>query len=229
MRKFGSSLLVLVYGFFLSGAAHAASVCGAVSGNLVQNCGFETGDFSNWSVAGNLQGGVNGNYIGVDTEQPNSGTYEAYFGAQSANQQNGEGSLYGPPTTLSQAITTTQYHLYQITFYLDTNGCSVSDAGCPGYHNYFEVDLNGHQVMADEDIKNSGGLYDKFTLTGSSSNYSPGSIQFDFANDSDVFFFDDVSVRDLGPGGQTPEPATFFFVAPALAGLALVRRRRKAA
>ena len=228
MQKFCSYVTLLFCGMLTAGQAQAASsICDSVAGNLVENCGFETGDFSMWSVTGNLQGGINGNYIGVDTENPNSGSYQAYLGAQSANQQTGSGDLYGPVTALSQAIATANDHLYKIGFSLDTNGCSVSDGDCPGYHNYFDVYLNGHQVFASRDIPNSGGLYTSYNFVAASIEGTSHDIQFDFANDSDVFFFDDVSVVDLGPGAQTPEPASVWLMASATALCAFTWRPRK--
>ncbi len=228
MKKLCSYSAVVFCALLAFGQARASSsVCDSTSGNMVMNCGFETGSFSSWNVSGNLQGGIGGNYIGVDKAKPNSGVYQAYFGAQSANQQTRAGDIYGPPTTLSQTLALSSYHSYEVLFSLDTNGCSVSDPGCPGYHNYFDVYLNGFKVFAQNDLPNSGGLYHQYSFLASSINGSSNTIQFDFTNDSDVFYFDDVVVKDLGPGGQTPEPATLLLIGPALAGLALAYRRRK--
>ena len=230
MQKVCSAFILIFCGILTTGRVQAASsICDSIAGNLVGNCGFESADFSMWTVTGNLQGGINGNYIGVDTEDPHSGNYQAYLGAQSANQQTGSGNLYGPATTLSQAIATTNYHLYSVDFSLDTNGCSAFDGDCPGYHNYFDVYLNGHQVFATKDIPNSGGLYNSFHFVASSINGTPHNIQFDFTNDSDVFLFDDVSVVDLGPGSQTPEPASFWLMVSGGCLFAVTLRRRRAA
>src|SRR5690242_19872650 len=56
----GAAMLSLA---FSSGAAMAApSACDAVAGNLIVNCGFESGNFSGWTVTGNNQAtGVAGN------------------------------------------------------------------------------------------------------------------------------------------------------------------------
>jgi hypothetical protein len=60
-----------------------ASICSMVTGNLVGNCGFETGDFTDWTLAGGL-GGVNPN-AGVEGQDPvdnlfpNSGDDQAWF------------------------------------------------------------------------------------------------------------------------------------------------------
>ncbi len=36
-------------------AGGSASVCDGVDGNLVQNCGFETGDFTSWTQTGDTK------------------------------------------------------------------------------------------------------------------------------------------------------------------------------
>lgn len=123
MRKFCVLSLALtgLFGILTSGAS-AASACDSTRGNIVANCGFESGSFSGWSVTGNLQGGINGFYIGADTSNPNSGNDEAYFGAQSQYSRTGSGNMYGPPTTLSQTVPALPYHLYAISFQID-NKC----------------------------------------------------------------------------------------------------------
>lgn len=231
MKKISVLSLALtgVLAILTSSASASPSVCGSTPGNLVNNCGFESGSFSGWSVTGNLQGGIGGFYVGVDGVNPNSGNYEGYFGAQSQFGQTGSGNKSGPVTTLSQDLTSTlNYHLYQISFYLDNNGCSVSDPGCPGYYNHFDVSFAGDTGLNQNNVANSGGVYDHYVFVAPSVNYTP-LLQFDFTNDSDVFYLDDVTVTDLGPGGPTPEPASLLLVAPALAGLLFVLRRRRAA
>ena len=75
------------------GATQAmAGACTAVAGNLVTNCGFETGNFSGWSVQ------ADGTYVvtpGFDGFPANSGNYFAALGSDSNT---------APFGTLSQAI-----------------------------------------------------------------------------------------------------------------------------
>ncbi len=52
----------------------AQDVCQSVAGNLVANCGFETGDFTGWTQSGNL------GFTGVASGVAFSGTYGAYLG-----------------------------------------------------------------------------------------------------------------------------------------------------
>ena len=51
-----SSVLTIGIGLLLAavpGRADMASICNAASGNLVANCGFETGDFTGWKLRNN--------------------------------------------------------------------------------------------------------------------------------------------------------------------------------
>ena len=54
----------------------AASICDSIAGNVIVNCGFETGDFTGWTLTGNT------GFTGVTSGSPyvNSGTYGAYLG-----------------------------------------------------------------------------------------------------------------------------------------------------
>ena len=217
-----------VIGLAAANPMQAASVCSSNAGNIVTNCGFESGSFSGWSVTGNLQGGIGGNYVGVDNSNPNSGADEAYFGAQSANAQNGSGSLYGPPTTLSQTLVTLPNEYYEVTFFLDSNGCSISDPGCGDYHNYFDASFSGQMLSQMYDMSQQGAYteYTFITYTGTGPIFNSGLLQFDFTNDDDYFYFDDVTVKPLG---VVPEPATYALIAPAMAGLLYLSRRRRQA
>jgi len=226
MRNSFSVLFVCGLGLCALTQANAASICDSTSGNIVTNCGFESGSFSGWSVTGNLQGGIGGFYVGVDNSNPNSGNYESYFGATSDYSRNGTGSMYGPPTTLSQTVAALPGQYYEISFYLDNNGCSVTD-GCPGEYNYFDAYFDGALLTKQYNLPYSGS-YDEYVFvvgtTAGVNPYNSNLLQFDFTNDDDLFYFDDVTVTSLG---ATPEPASFLLVAPMLGGLWLARRRRK--
>src|SRR5664279_4841911 len=111
IRKFDRCLAALA--MFASVAVHA---------NLVTNGGFETGDFTGWSVFGA------GAFDGVDGSVPQSGTYAAFFG---------EPVL--APSGISQTLATTAGKLYTVTFWL-ANEVDVTGNGIP---NSFAFNWNG--------------------------------------------------------------------------------------
>lgn len=188
-----------------------ADVCTS-SSNIVQNCGFETGTFANWTIGGNTSGGTPNSY-GVDNTNPNSGNYEAYFGA------------VGIPISLSQTLTTAlPNERYQVSFYLDQNSQDTSGT----YTHSFDVSFDGILLDSVSNAPYSNG-YVKYTFTTATTGSGNSDVlKFDFRNDDAFFFLDDVSVIAQGP--VVPEPASFLLVLPALGGvLALARRKRSVA
>src|SRR5277367_3761001 len=93
------ALLALVF----CGAPAKADTCSSgPNPNIVANCGFETGDFTGWTLSGNDVPGELGNLYGVkgtdpsplpDGTAPNSGTSQAFFADIAAD-----------PITLSQTL-----------------------------------------------------------------------------------------------------------------------------
>src|SRR6267378_1982555 len=76
--------IVVVVGAIVSGLGSGSalaqpSICDAITGNLVKNCGFETGDFTDWTTIPAVP--ANNSNFGVDNRLPNSGTYAAFFEA----------------------------------------------------------------------------------------------------------------------------------------------------
>ncbi|HEY7212587.1 MAG TPA: PEP-CTERM sorting domain-containing protein [Bryobacteraceae bacterium] len=203
------------------GAAAKADVCGAIAGNAVSNCGFETGDFSGWTLAGNLQGGAPpNNFYGVDQAFPNSGSWEAYLGVQG-----GEGTAIGtlgPFLELSQTLNLLPGEYYKVSFFYDQNGPDPS----PGYVNYIDLRFGGELRGGLIDAPNSGGVYLPVTLVFATSGNAAAAahtvLQFDFQNDADVWYFDDVSVTAIGP---VPEPASWGLLLAAAGAGWLLRRR----
>ena len=67
MKRLGSIAIAVVMGAIVSGLGSGSaiaipSICDSIAGNLVANCGFETGTFSSWTQSGNTDfTGTNGN------------------------------------------------------------------------------------------------------------------------------------------------------------------------
>src|SRR5277367_495524 len=90
-----------------------AMLCSANPSNLVTNCGFETGDFTGWTLSGNDVPLELGNLYGVegidplDNIAPHSGNFQAFIADLDVNS-----------TTLSQTLTTIAGDAYTVSFYL---------------------------------------------------------------------------------------------------------------
>jgi len=143
----------------------------ALGQNLLVNPGFETGDFSGWTLSGSTS------FEGVSTSfasTPNSGRYSAFFGA------------VGTFNIISQTIPTTIGDNYNISFALDNSG---------GPYSEMFVDWGtGNQVF---DIQPAGtfGWTDfgwNEIATGATT-----TISFGFQQVPSYFNLDDASVVDL--------------------------------
>lgn len=81
--------------------------------NLLANPGFESGNFSGWTLSGSKAfEGVSPTFASL----PESGSYSAFFGA------------VGAYNIISQDIPTTPGDTYDVTFWLDNSGGPFADA-----------------------------------------------------------------------------------------------------
>ena len=169
----------------------------------VQNGGFETGDFSHWTVTGDTT------FIGVcdvttcpGNFAPFEGTYAAYFGP------------VGDTATISQEIATTPGTQYTISFEL-----AQPVGGTP---NFFQVQFG----TASLSLTNFGASFgwEQFDFTETATT-SQTQLSFTFQNDPAYWCLDDVSISS-GSGGTTPEPGTFVLFGSGLVGIAALVRRK---
>jgi subtilase family serine protease len=149
---------------------------------LIQNGGFETGDFTGWSLTGDLT------YVAVDFAStingttpvtPHSGDYLAYL------------STFGSPDTLSQTLTTSANQLYLLSFW--ANG---SDGMLP---NSLQVNWNGSTVTNITNLPAfpiSGWINFHFLVSAT----GPSTIlRYVFQDDPSWILLDDVSVQPVPP------------------------------
>jgi hypothetical protein len=183
----------------------AVLLCSAVwsanAVNIVNNPGFETGNFSGWTL--NDPSGFSN--VGSDPLFAHSGNFHANLGA------------VGLTGSLSQSLTTVAGTSYTLSFWL------ANDSSTPP--NAFQAFFGGAQVFA---IANSAVFgYTQFTIAGLVATGTSTSLEFRYRHDADFFRLDDVSV-DASP---VPEAlSTIWLALPAFGALGLVqfsRRSRK--
>jgi flagellin len=193
-------------------AETALSICDADPANLVSNCGFETGDFTAWSLTGNDVPALLGNLYGVegldpfDGMSPNSGNFQAYFG-----------DLVSNSTTLSQTFATSPGSLYQVSWYLaqDTAVGAV-------YSNAFSASFGGMTLLSLTAVPVQSYTHYSYSLIATSSS---SVLSLTLGNDLGEFLLDDISVADLG----VPEPSAWMLaLAGAISLASFARMRRKA-
>lgn len=136
---------------------------------LVQNGGFETGDFTGWTLGGNT------NACSVTTSSPyvHSGTYGAELGP------------VGSTGFLSQTVATSPGQSYLLSFWLNSSGQMFDE---------FLAAWNGTNLFDQTDIATGGWTNLQFIATATQSSTL---LQFGFRNDPNYFGLDDISVAPV--------------------------------
>ncbi len=132
--------------------------------NLVANPGFETGDFTGWSVNADAA------YVLSDTNGVNTGTYAAFFGD------------VGQLGSISQTIATAAGQSYTFSFYF------ASDGSTP---NEFQAYFGSTQVFDTVDAPAADYTLESFTVAATDVNTT---ITLAGRNDQTFQALDDVSV-----------------------------------
>ena len=153
--------------------------------NLVVNPGFETGDFTGYTITP----AVASSNISVGTNQPGAGSYGADFRASNPVD----------PDRIAQTVSTIAGQLYNFSFFLRIN--PVFAGGFP--NNSFAAFFNGVQVYSS--FASNGG-FTTFTFNNllATTNFTP--IEFRGANFLGLTVLDSVSVTAVNPNGPAPVP-----------------------
>lgn len=181
------------------------SICGAVSGNLILNCGFETGDFTDWTVTN----AATSPELDVTLNIPNSGTHDARFGAAG-----GENDL------LDQSFATISGDSYTVSFYVDSGAASATGQ--------FIADWNGANILTITGANGTGTGpdtpgYEFYTFTESATSASTD-LEFGGNTKQNFYHLDDVVVTQNDPSA-VPEPSSISFAVAGLFGILLMGRR----
>ncbi len=172
MKVFRVGLLAGILGFLCALPDFAAanqSICDAVPGNLVANCGFETGDFTDWTITA-----AAGSDFDTIEYHPNSGIYGVRFGA-----------LDGVNDYLDQSLATTPGHSYQVSFYVDASRQNTSGS--------FVASWNGTNILKISGATGGGYSLYSFVLPATSNNTD---LQFGGNSVPAFYYLDDVVVTD---------------------------------
>ena len=189
-----SALLCVAFCLFVGlPESHAGSICSA-SPNLVANCGFETGDFTSWTLSGNDVPGELGNLYGVefgadpiDGILPNSGSYQAYFA-----------DLVSNATTISQTIPTSVGTQYAVSWYLAQDTAPSTE-----YSNLFSASFGGVSLVSLTAMPVQGYTFYSYVAAPTSSS---SVLSLTLGNGLGEFLLDDVTVT------AAPEPAAWTLV-----------------
>ena len=168
---FSTSVVINVY----------SPVAGA--GNLVQNGGFETGDFTDWTLSGDSTE----NFVTAYPQYVHSGRY---------------GAALGPPALLggelSQTLPTTPGQAYMLSAWLSNPDGAIPSA--------FQISWNGSDIFNQENMAALGWTNLQFMVVAGSTN---SVLLFDAQNELGAFGLDDITVSNIAIANlQTPPRIT---------------------
>lgn len=179
-------------------AVLAALPVASASAELVTNGGFETSDFTGWTVVDSS------NNSDVTDSPVHGGTYAGEFGPS-----DGAG-------TAEQTLATTAGQSYSLSFWL-SNGNAVP--------NLFEVAIDGALLgsLTDQGALSFTQYVFDFVAAGSSTQ-----LLFTFEQPGSFWWLDDVSVTETRTTTPSPEPASIALLGAGLAGFGAMRKKRRA-
>jgi hypothetical protein len=224
-------------GKFSVGVLAFLAASSAFGANIVQNPGFETGDFSfwatsNWGVTGT--GGIGGVF-------PNSGSFFAETGCVGTTCIAPDSDTSGAAAWLYQDLATVNGGTYSLSFAYASGNAGVG-AGSVGSLAFTGVELQvlwgdsatplvasapgtctgGTNCVFDSTDTTNGTNYVVYTVSGLQATSSSTRLEFLGEQDPAQIGLDDVSVNATG----VPEPSSFFLLGSGLLGMGALARRK---
>lgn len=186
----------------------------AIWAGPVTNGGFETGDFTGWSLGGGCNGlGINGGgapcWAYVDSTAPN-GPFDSYSAIMGPQPDAG---------TLDQMITVAP-GTWTVSFELEVSTGTPPGNGIFNPPNFFDVSWGGTEVLGLTNLPAEGWTLETVNVVSTG---APTDLMFSFRQDiSGNFWLDQVNMTSAG----VPEPGTVALFGLGLGLLSLARLRR---
>jgi len=207
----------------LASVAVLAAPAAASAAELVTNGGFESSDFTGWTLGSNAS--YDSVHISPSAFVPigasGLGTYTALLGAVNGTNM------------LSQTLNTVAGDTYTVSFELGTQGNIENQKPS----NYFLATIGGVTILKEVDAIPSIYAFGPSTFYGFS--YFPSTfkatgsstlLQFTYENGPGFFNLDNVSVQGtpgVTVGGAVPEPATWALMLVGFGMVGAAMRQRK--
>ncbi len=173
----------------------------ASASSIVANGGFETGDFTGWSISGACNGVGTANPVcnALDSDPgAHSGLYAGYLGSN-------------PSGVLSQILVTTVGDAYDLSFWM-----AVTTIGGSATPNSISVSWDGSTIYSATNLPSSP--YTLFTFSGLTASTADTPLVFNFFNAPADFVLDDVSASAV------PEPSAMGLCIVGLGVMVAMRR-----